>query len=857
MSASSPEAGPSNPSATANPGSEPLACVSCRARKLKCDRQRPICTRCSRAGGECVYPESRRKPAFKRRNVRELEERLAQVEDLLKGVGKSRSNQPSASSTSSAPHSQPTSPGGLPAETTSPRLDGVFSIWPSEHASGWFSGPSPQDAPSKDENASWELLGLGQFERLPPTKMIEDLHQHYFAAQQHFMPIIHKDSYLRAFYSPPHMRPPLCLQYAIWTMASNGHGTYKCYNDALYRRARQYLEADELKGSGEHFITVGHAQAWALIATNEARYMLFTRAALSSARCVRLTGMMGLHRLDATDLDEEQHAAPMIPPPRNWAELEERRRVFWGAFCIDSYASVSTGWPTAIDVNTVTTHLPASEEAFANGLEEKTSPLTQGFNSPHISSFAGKVILCYIFIQLMKHAHRPMPDDRPQDPQHGAFWKRHSQLDNTLSSAFMFLPERFRLPRNFRDPVAVQMNLNLHAAVICLHNVASEKADKFNLPGQIKQASIARSLNAAREIADIVKQTNGIRTGYSPFMALSLYCAASAYIAEAKDNPTGFDSTNLEVLIKCMASLGKEHVISRAYLTQTLLEIGRSCVPVTLDPALRSFKYQNFDHDIPLVTRSSIGHHILIASSSSRRAPHVTSFPPPGIDACTMTGGNTNFMEKESDRDGDGNPHAKKRMRTSGDSTNWSFFTGAVPSASGGHSPTTSRGGGNPTQTHFGFQSGWAQETRHCDLPYRTEQSSNTAPPQRSNLTTFSFPDPTFLGGSAMFPNLEETPGASSSVPQQEQLHQHSGLNTGFVPDPISPLPNMNMDVFEGLGQWEVTDPNSFYAMLADVSRIGVDTADINSWNNDSNGGNNNHEGSTGGGSGQSWGGMG
>ena len=56
--------------------SEPLACVSCRARKLKCDRTVPACTRCTRANTDCVYPESRRKSAFKRRNVRELEARL-------------------------------------------------------------------------------------------------------------------------------------------------------------------------------------------------------------------------------------------------------------------------------------------------------------------------------------------------------------------------------------------------------------------------------------------------------------------------------------------------------------------------------------------------------------------------------------------------------------------------------------------------------------------------------------------------------------------------------------------------------------------------------------------------------------
>lgn len=59
-----------------NDGLEPLSCVACRSRKLKCDRKPGICTRCAKLKAVCVYPESRRKPAFKRRNVKELEERL-------------------------------------------------------------------------------------------------------------------------------------------------------------------------------------------------------------------------------------------------------------------------------------------------------------------------------------------------------------------------------------------------------------------------------------------------------------------------------------------------------------------------------------------------------------------------------------------------------------------------------------------------------------------------------------------------------------------------------------------------------------------------------------------------------------
>lgn len=166
-----------------------------------------------------------------------------------------------------------------------------------------------------------------------------------------FIPIVQKTRYLRAFHSAPHLRPPMGLQYAIWAMSSQVYRKYSHFHDAFYRRARQYLENDEMKGHGEHFITIGHAQAWALLAAYEARRLFFTRAAMSCSRCVRLVGMMGLNRLD--DSDGGDRLASTLQPPSDWTELEERRRVYWGAFCVDSHASISTGWPTLINANDV------------------------------------------------------------------------------------------------------------------------------------------------------------------------------------------------------------------------------------------------------------------------------------------------------------------------------------------------------------------------------------------------------------------------------------------------------------------------------------------------------------------------
>lgn len=61
------------------------------------------------------------------------------------------------------------------------------------------------------------------------------------------MPVVHPGRYLQAFYGTPLKKPPMCLQYAIWSMASYFHDHYAKYSDVFYQRARQYAEADEVK----------------------------------------------------------------------------------------------------------------------------------------------------------------------------------------------------------------------------------------------------------------------------------------------------------------------------------------------------------------------------------------------------------------------------------------------------------------------------------------------------------------------------------------------------------------------------------------------------------------------------------
>ncbi|KAL2261763.1 hypothetical protein VTK26DRAFT_3404 [Humicola hyalothermophila] len=795
------------------PAHEPLACVNCRNRKLKCDRQKPVCTRCVKAGGECVYPESRRKPA-KRRNVRELEERLAQVEGLLRTVSGQRDSfapgpsVPRASIPSFGAHH-----GGRPT-----RPEGVQRS-PAEGSIPWSPSSSDIHSPSTSNNSpTGELLGLGQFETLPPFEMIDDLHRIYLATHHKAIPIIHPGNYLRAFHSPPHMRPPMSLQYAIWTLASNGHPKYGQYHDALYRRARQYLEADELKGCGEHFITIGHAQAWALIATDEVRSLLFTRAAMSTARCVRLVGMMGLHRLDRTLANEDMPITPMITPPKSWIELEERRRLFWGAFCIDSHTSISTGWPTMIDPDQITTHMPSSDQAFVSGIEEAGSTLQDVFRGSSYSAFGGTVVICFLLAQLLKHNHRPMPDDRPEDVEFGPFWKRHRELDNMLSSVFMFLPEAFRLPENVRDPIAVQTNLSLHAAVICLHNAACDKAEQYKLPG-IRQKSRARALTAAQEVVDIIKLTSHKKAeNMSPLLVLALYCAASVYVAQAKDNPEEFDKANLELLIKFMHSIKRQHVIAGPYLNQVIFDIKRNglsdSLGIPLDPLE---KRRCTPHGIPLVARGSVSRH----STPQPPLPGRLPLGAPQDITYLVPGDISPTPYRRSD--GADTPAAKRKRTDAG------ITTTHYPSmwSSGQEGSSTNLDDGSfasmlgPTE-----MAGWSYSTRLMNI---TTLPHRTASPALNNSTvsdTSTIPIPSFDTFPSVAPRGPAMQRMEAAFPQLSVPGPSGTAGTSFAGDSSNDTTDTNrntttnntndsdtpnvLDIFQAMDAWDGTDPNEF-----------------------------------------------
>jgi hypothetical protein len=164
-----------------------------------------------------------------------------------------------------------------------------------------------------------------------------------------------------------------------------------------------------------------------------------------------------------------------------------------------------------VDEKDILTSLPASEEAFEKSKPEPTQSLQESLSSSgasKLSAFGAIVLMACLFGRNLVHLHRPDPDDKDHDLLHGEFWKRHRNLDNILLSTSLSLPCHLKLPNGISNPNIVFANMNIHTSTICLHQAAIYKADKNRLPASVSKESKLRCINAANEIASIMRMVS-------------------------------------------------------------------------------------------------------------------------------------------------------------------------------------------------------------------------------------------------------------------------------------------------------------------------------------------------------------
>lgn len=141
----------------------------------------------------------------------------------------------------------------------------------------------------------------------------------------------------------------LCLQYAMWTLAMALSSQFESSRELLYNETRQMLEGLDLVDDDMHPPHIEQVQAWLLIAYYEFARCSYRRASISAGRAFRLVQLARLHEVDTLEGSIEEEDAVLI---------EERRRTFWVAYCLDRLISMRNRGPLTLTEEVVSPRLP-------------------------------------------------------------------------------------------------------------------------------------------------------------------------------------------------------------------------------------------------------------------------------------------------------------------------------------------------------------------------------------------------------------------------------------------------------------------------------------------------------------------
>ncbi|KAK7203304.1 fungal-specific transcription factor domain-containing protein [Myxozyma melibiosi] len=634
---------PSEPGSGATPQpAKRIACVICRRRKLKCDGARPSCGTCARLKHECAYEESvRRKSGPRRGYVKMLEERLAHVEGLLNSRD-SPPSQPTAidppRDLAGLESESPTFEEGNYSigshstfrEATRLTLESDFNSLPKLKAfKSSIAPPSTQQQPQqpqqqqqvspadgleesqnplfgcaqggaqgpddefekiyafeaftfnedeqKQDGASnvFDLISLGMDEPLPPKQVTDELNELFFRGFNKSYPMLHKLRYMTSLNYPPPMQPPIYLRYAMWTMASSASRNFRQYTPIFYRRARKYLEKHQTRGFGEGIATLPFVQSWAIIGLYEYGSMFFPRAWISVGIACRMVTLLQLNSIDSNVVGVKR----CLPPPKDWIEIEERRRTFWVTLLLDRYASIGTGWPMVLNELDIQTNLPTNDENYEQGVAEETCSVGSAMSPStctyirKMSAFCAKAVITVMIGRIFGHLHRGDAATTEYTPYAPDFFERFRMLNNLVHTFVISLPNTLKQSFDAEQSVQVaQLHMSIHSSLICLHQATIARCQKVAGREQEIENSTNKCLQSASEITRIMQNIAHYETfRFDPYQVFCMYIGARCFIQALRSTPSSVRESSkaqLDFLLTALDNMREDMLIAQSFLLQ-------------------------------------------------------------------------------------------------------------------------------------------------------------------------------------------------------------------------------------------------------------------------------------------------
>ncbi|RMZ66366.1 citrinin biosynthesis transcriptional activator [Pyrenophora seminiperda CCB06] len=471
-----------------------LACDECRRRKLRCDRGQPSCGVCQDSGVTCVTTTTRQPRGPKRGHIRALQSRIVALEHRLSV------DRPSPEIIGE--DGFPEFPGfrdnldNFATQVRQPFPEflhhDTVNTYEREAANSDSSNCSVGDIMTSHPTTSLplsmidlspvncisDMMRSELYVYLPSASFIGmtnhfcDFSDHLYFDRVHcFFPILSKRHYFARARRPTTNKVDAfqCLQHTMWTLAASTSSQFQYIQDDLYTCTRLMIDNLEAESLQSDFIQIELVQACALMAVNELTRVGYRRAWMSAGKCFSFVMLMKLHNVDGQD-----SIATMLRQELSFAEIEERRRVFWMAYTLDRMISVLDQLPLTFDHHVILTHLPCSEKDFQSDRPVLTEFMSDIYADRHTdipSTFTESIRLVTICGQSLSHRQQGTVE-HTRGWVSLDFWDRQRQLDVRLAHTLTGMPLEDPFSLVFEEPMAHFTVLTAQTAVLMLYNAS-------------------------------------------------------------------------------------------------------------------------------------------------------------------------------------------------------------------------------------------------------------------------------------------------------------------------------------------------------------------------------------------------
>ncbi|KAJ6007384.1 hypothetical protein N7540_011360 [Penicillium herquei] len=373
------------------------ACDRCRRRKSKCDRLKPSCRLCSKAGAICVYTDRSKEPTVRRDIVEKLELRLLQAEQDNQKLKERLEALTSNANIANIPSPENERRNEVSDEVSFLSLNAGGERQYLGSTSGLLLADLLKSAIEADKSSSGALRAqnlrpvvstklpasvqgstlINDGSSSPPESLARDLHDAFFKHDHICYPILSEGlamSNLGQVYADQSLLERKPFESFIFYMIlaiSTSHvqklhwqslPEAKIYQAKAISRLSSILSLGGLEALQAILLL---CQYWLTSSTQETSASLWHMVGVAA----RMSFEMGLHREKSYEyqenLDVAQQSIPII-----------RRRCFWCLLAMDRVVSITLGRPLAIHLEDVHLGLPGCDAAQFPTLTEQSAVIS-------------------------------------------------------------------------------------------------------------------------------------------------------------------------------------------------------------------------------------------------------------------------------------------------------------------------------------------------------------------------------------------------------------------------------------------------------------------------------------------------